>query len=598
MGAIAAVFSPGRHVEAAVPRRMLAASPHRGAEAHVVSYGDTVLGIAIRPDDRDAWVAQRGPLLVGFVGTLDNAEELIKLYNIGVSFSARAHPADLVAALYLALGDSTPEVLRGAFACIVTDGTRFVAFRDHLGLGTLFYREDAQGLFVATEAKQVAIGAGISLQPDLEVLERMFYNLSSGDALSCALKGVHRLPKASILRAIPGKPTVVARYWAPERLLETARLSLDDIRARFEELMDRAVTRAMAGTPVLSLSGGIDSTAVAAFAAPAHLRLTGRPLPAITQVFPDHPTVDERRYTEMVADYLGITLHTYTSAVGHLDDLDHWVRLVDGPPLALLPEIAYQQRLVRRLGFRTVLTGEFGEFVYDMRTALVTHLAAKKRYAALWRIFRTWPADGMLRAQLARDVLAAFVPLPLAVAYRRLVRRRGNPMLPDWIDRRLGSRAFYHHHLNTPPGRLWSEAQLVAFTEPSIGMESLEICGAFHGVRTRQPLADVDLWEFFLSLPAEVKYPERLSKALVRSLLRGRLPDAVLARRDKTVFDEFAVAKTDYTALRRWLLNGSYRMPGVDYARLQAQLDRQDFALRDVVWANDLAAIHAFVSLW
>jgi asparagine synthetase B (glutamine-hydrolysing) len=597
MGAIAAVFSPGRHIEAAVPRRMLAASPHRGSDIHVLHHRDTVLGISCRPGDRDGWVAQHGPLLVGFVGTLDNARELIKLYNLNAPFVAGTNPADLVAALYPTLRGKTPEVLRGAFACIVTDGTGLMAFRDHLGLGTLFYREDAQGLFLATEAKQVAAGAGIALQPDLEVLERMFYNLSGND-VPCALKGVRRLPKASVLRAAPGKPIVVARYWSPESLLETARLSFDDLRVRFEDLMERAVTRTLTDAAVLSLSGGIDSTAIAAFAAPAHLRLTGRPLSAITQVFPDHPSVDERRYTELVAEHLGITLHTYTSAVGHLADLDHWVRLVDGPPMALLPEIAYQQRLVRELGFRTVLTGEFAEFVYDMRTALVTHLAAKKRYAALWRIFRTWPADGMSRTRLGREVLAAFVPLPLAVVYRRFARRHGNPMLPDWIDRRMGSRAFYRHNLHTPPGRLWSEAQLVALTEPGIGMESLEICGAFHGVRTRQPLADVDLWEFFLSLPAEVKFPERLPKALVRSLLRGKLPDAVLSRRDKTVFDEFAVARADYPMLRRWLLNGSYRMRGVDYARLRARLDRQDFTLRDVVWANDLAAVHAFVSLW
>lgn len=576
---------------------MLAAAPHRGTDVSLVHRGSAVVAVCSESDAPRAWLAQQNDLVAGFAGLLDNRDELAyHLRDLGQPLDAM-DPASLLLTLYRVCGDQTPGMLRGAYAAVVTDGTRLLAFRDHLGQGPLFYRDDPQGVFVASEAKQIIAGAGLTPEPDFEVLERIFYNLVD-DGIPCALRGARRLPKASILRAEPHKPLAVTRYWYPERLLETARLSPDDIRTRFEQLLDRAVTRMLTGADVISLSGGIDSTAVAAFAAPAHLRLTGRPLPAITHVFPNYPTVDERRYTEMVAAYLGLPLHAYMSPAGQLDDLEHWVRLSDGPPMALLPEIAYEQRLTRELGFSSILTGEFGEFVYDMRTALITHLAAKRRYGALRRIFTTWPPQGAARKQIARDALAALVPRLLAVAYRRLARRRGNPMLPDWVDPRLGNRAFHLSKLQVPPQRLWEDAQLAAFRGPGIGTESVEFCSALNGVQIRRPLADVDFWEFFLALPAEVKYPARLSKALVRSLLRGKLPDPVLDRRDKTVFDEAVLARTDYAALRRWLVDSPYRMPGVDYGRLRQRLERQDFTLRDVVWANDLAAVHAFVSLW
>jgi len=114
----------------------------------------------------------------------------------------------------------------------------------------------------------------------------------------------------------------------------------------------------------------------------------------------------------------------------------------------------------------------------------------------------------------------------------------------------------------------------------------------------RNPWGDVDLWEYFLSLPAEQKFPVPQSKHLVRQFMRGRLPDRVLDRRDKTVLDEFVKAGLDYRSLRQWLTKTDYRMPGVDYGVLRTHLDREDLSIFGYLWAKDLAGIHAFLSLW
>ena len=42
----------------------------------------------------------------------------------------------------------------------------------------------------------------------------------------------------------------------------------------------------------------------------------------------------------------------------------------------------------------------------------------------------------------------------------------------------------------------------------------------------------------FLSLPAEAKHPDSNYKGLVRRLLRGRVPDEILDRTQKTVFND------------------------------------------------------------
>jgi hypothetical protein len=124
------------------------------------------------------------------------------------------------------------------------------------------------------------------------------------------------------------------------------------------------------------------------------------------------------------------------------------------------------------------------------------------------------------------------------------------------------------------------------------------VCQAVCGVHVRRPWTDVDLWEFFLSLPAEQKFPELQSKALVRRLLRGRVPDEILDRTDKTVFDEAAMAEMDYAALEDLLVRSEPVIRGVDYVELRRRIVDRRLTMLDYQWARNLANIHAFMAQW
>ena len=78
--------------------------------------------------------------------------------------------------------------------------------------------------------------------------------------------------------------------------------------------MNQAVSRTVSGNDVVALSGGIDSPVVAAFAAARHAELSGRPLQALSAVFPHLPSVDELPYIELVRKRLDIPLQTYVPA--------------------------------------------------------------------------------------------------------------------------------------------------------------------------------------------------------------------------------------------------------------------------------------------
>jgi asparagine synthetase B (glutamine-hydrolysing) len=377
-------------------------------------------------------------------------------------------------------------------------------------------------------------------------------------------------------------------------VLETAKYSRAELQERFDALMDQAASRCVTGRDVVSLSGGVDSPAIAAFAAPRHLELSGRPLHALSAVFPRFPSVDERRYVELVSDRLDLPLHVYEQRVNALDRLGDWVALVDGPfHAASLAQYEEHYRQAREKGFRTVFTGEAAEFVVDMRTHLLGHLLTHGRLRAARRVLQAHRKAGTPAWWLPVLIARGLAPRAAVAAKRRRTRFD----LPEWVDLRRANEAAATSYVSAR--ERWRKLQLAAFIGPGLSGEAEEICQTVCGVRTRRPWTDVDLFEFFLSLPAEVKFPDHRDKSLVRSLLRGHVPDEILDRRDRTVFDAAVLGDLDYTTLRRFLLNPSYRLPGIDYDALAERLRNGRLeSIQDYVWARNLAAAHAFLSLW
>jgi asparagine synthase (glutamine-hydrolysing) len=239
-----------------------------------------------------------------------------------------------------------------------------------------------------------------------------------------------------------------------------------------------------------------------------------------------------------------------------------------------------------------VLSGELAEFVFDVPAYLLVHLLSHRRWAGLGRHLRARRASGTSSLALARQLAAVLVPLRITA--RRWSDAAG--MVPSWVDRRRANAAAVASLV--PASKRWSKVQLSAFDGPGLTAEADEVCQNVCGVRARRPFADVDLWELFLSLPAETKYPTPERKALVRRLLRGRVPDEILDRRDKTLFDAAVQDAIDYPTIERWLAMSSYRLPGVDYDALFTKLDRRELALSELLWVKDLASVHAFLSQW
>ncbi len=594
MGSLAAVLARRRPPSVDAVRRALAAAPHRGAERGILVLGACALGVSATDALPESSLTGAPDLAVAFTGTLDNLEDLAPDQAAAGAPTDPPDAASVVAGVFRTEGERAFERLRGTFAVAVTDGVRLWCARDHVGYRPLSYRDDADGLLVASEAKQVVAGSGIACEPDLEVLERIFYG-NFGDDTPASFRGVSRVPKATVIRG-EAAGSAGRRYWHPERLLETG--DPHELHERFTHVFGQATARMLTGDDAVSLSGGIDSPAIAAYAAPAFRERFGRPMAALTAVYPEHPSVDESEWVRIVVDRLGMDLHTYRREVPQLDRLREWTRLFDGPVPVFPPADAERgYEVARDLGVRMVMNGAVAELVFDMRSHLLAHLVRRGRLSAAARHARLQREKGVPIPGIARQLGSVLVPAALFRRHlHRRPRRRGD-RVPPWIDMaKVNERA---ERIAGRPADQWREAQVGGLVGPGLAAEANEVVQEVCGVRARYPWADVDVWEFFLSLPAEVKFPDAQTKGLVRLLLRGRVPDAILDRKEKTVFNDAAESAIEYEHLRRWLIgDAQFRMPGVDYGLLARHLEREGMNVFEYIWAKDLAAVHAFLDLW
>jgi asparagine synthetase B (glutamine-hydrolysing) len=580
MGALAATLTARSGDERGAGEAMLDAAGHRGSDRQIGTIGRAALGVVTGAGD-EASAAGDERLAVVFAGALDDRAALAR--RVGIDADT-ASAAELVLAAWRHWGSAAaPGHLRGHYAVAVCDGSTMWAFRDHVGLGALFVRASAGAVAVASQARQAAAGHG-GARPTAETLGAALFG--SGEPRHTVWPDVERVPGGTLLTATPGR-RVDTRYWYPRRELETARLDTAEAAARLADLVATASTRCTRGADAVALSGGLDSGAIAAFGSPAHEHQWGTPLGAVSAVYPSLPSVDERHVIEKVAADLGLPLHLHESRATPLDDLDRWSRLLDAPLFPVSPaEVAELYGRAREAGYPTLLLGNLAELVFDQRTHLEAHLLWQRRWRPLAELWRAERRRGRRHRALAARALSPLVP-----AVGRL-RRDAQPGPPLWLAR--------SHVRELDTSRVGSGGWLDAQVRPTGGGPILpdadEVIGDVIGVRPRYPLLDVDLWEFMLSLPAEVKFPGGTSKGVVRAALSGHVPVDVVTK-PKVTFDDALVARIDYETLCGWLLDHDTRIDGVDYRALGDRLATRDLTLVEALWAHALAATHAFLAV-
>jgi asparagine synthase (glutamine-hydrolysing) len=349
------------------------------------------------------------------------------------------------------------------------------------------------------------------------------------------------------------------RYWTPP-LHRTIRYSrAAEYTQHFATLFEKAVTERMPAADVaLDLSGGMDSSSIAAVAA-TYASAQGRQVTAYTNTCDRLiPEDKEGVYARMIAAWLNIPVHFIASENYPLFDRFDDPRLRSAEPIAN-PGIAEYYDKAQRIidsGCRVMLSGQMGDTLFAGSISYLPHLLRTGRlYRFLQEAYVHRKHTGTLRGLGLRAMAEA--------AVRRPARRQPwQPDMPSWINPefaervRLGERwpAIWQmwNDLNDMHGQLrrpWFSQFFESYDQVRLPMV------------TRHPFSDIRLVEFMLGAPGFV----HSNKWVLREAMRERLPPIIVSRPKEGLPGDLRLAKM-MAGLRRPLPLLEATEPYVDTA--------------------------------
>ena len=357
---------PGERADRAIVERMIGSLRHRGPDA--VGYhveGRIALGIArlrvIDLSTGDQPIANEdGSAHVVLNGEIYNYQRLREeLGALGHRFTTRSD-TEVIVHGWEEFGEACPEALNGMFAFALWDRRREQLFlaRDRMGEKPLYYTFADGVLVFASELRALLAFPAVRRRLDLLGVARYLAFDFVPDPHSI-LEDVHKLLPGHSLVANGGKARIQS-YWeipfAPDETPDEEAWCAQ-IRTRLDEAVR---LRLHSDVPVgCFLSGGIDSTSVAATAARQH-----RGINTFSVGFTE-PAYDERRFARLVAERYA-TRHeelvvSPADAAAVVGDLG---RLMDEPlsDMAFVP--LYLLSRAARRSVTVALTGDGGDELF------------------------------------------------------------------------------------------------------------------------------------------------------------------------------------------------------------------------------------------
>jgi asparagine synthase (glutamine-hydrolysing) len=487
-------------------------------------------------EDGSAWITYNGEIY-------NHAALRPGLEAKGHRYQTRSD-TETILHLYEEEGERCVEQLQGMFAFALWDTThqRLLLARDRLGIKPLYYAQTDRELLFASEIKAI-LAAGPS-RPELDprVLPELLATRYVADE-GTFFRGIRKLQPGHTLTWSVPEGNRTRRYWHlpvasddnPAGLRERA----VDLEARLEGVVR---SHLMSDVPLgLFLSGGLDSTGLAALMAP----MVGERLRTFAVGFDDEAT-NELPYARLAAEAVGAQHHEVV--VSPEDFLAALPRLVwhEDEPLAFPSSVAlnFVSQLARP-HVKVVLTGEGSDELF-MGYNWYRVTAWNERLGRLYGTLAPAPlragvrrAIGRLPHPVARYARRSFLALgtgPRELFYenfavfsaaqrRALLMDRG---LTETVDPYREQLRCFDEHPGSTLDRM-SHADLQTYlVELLMKQDQMSMAAS---IESRVPFLDHELVEHVVRTPAQYKIRGLTTKAILREALRDRVPSEILRRR-------------------------------------------------------------------
>lgn len=480
-------------------------------------------------EERTIWIV--------FNGEIYNFQELrAELLGKGHRFRSDSD-TEVIVHLYEECGADLLSRLRGMFAFGLWDQRKneLLLARDPLGKKPLLYWTDGEEIAFASEHEALLLGLPGDPEISLAAIRR-FLGLGYIPGPEDGIAGVKKLLPGHLLRWRDGK-VEIRRYWRPP-VAGTLRIAEQDAIHELRRLLRSAVARRLiADVPVGAfLSGGVDSGAVV-----ATMSELSHEVRTFTIGFEDR-SFSELHLARKVAERFGTTHREVIVRPLDADLLPLLVRHYGEPYADSSALPTFQLSKLAREHVTVALNGDGGDELfagYDRYVALRFADVLERLPLGLGRLslraISALPSGASERSIVARTrrfALGARRPHP--ERYRSWISLFDEPTLGALLtdDFEIATRTTARfddgeidwHHDPVSAAQLFDQMSYLPFDL----LVKVDIASMADSLEVRSPLLDLDMVEFAITLPMDLKLRGFDRKFLLRKAMRGSLPDEVL----------------------------------------------------------------------
>ena len=284
-----------------------------------------------------------------------------RLESLGHRFSTNSD-CETILHLYEEHGLDCVQHLRGmfAFALYDTQRKRLLIARDRMGEKPVYLYETNGSLFFASELKALLASGLVPFELDANAVNLYFHYQYVPEPLT-PLKGVRKLDAATLL-TVDVDPWRVQehRYW---RMEDAPPLEGDPAKLIREQLETVGEIVIRSDVPVgISLSGGLDSSAIAALAASKYPGT----MHAFSVGYPGGRENDERADARALADHIGMPFHEIELETGEMVETFPDLVYQRDDPIADIAGYGFHSvmKLAREHGVPVLLQGQGGDELF------------------------------------------------------------------------------------------------------------------------------------------------------------------------------------------------------------------------------------------
>jgi asparagine synthase (glutamine-hydrolysing) len=493
-------------------------------------------------EDETVWVI--------FNGEIYNFIELRRrLEDRGHRFRTNSD-TEVIAHAYEEYGEGCFEYLNGMFAIGIWDESkkRLLLARDRLGKKPLYYSFVNGHLLFASEMKALLAYPNFSREINpLSFMKYLFFEYVPSP--STIFKDAKRLPPASYLVLEKGKTRVV-EYWFPfDSKNREGKLSESEIELKMIELLGQSVKRRLISDVPLGvfLSGGIDSSAITAFAQ--------KEVPGKVKTFSigfEDPSFDESKYASLASQYLGTEHHEQTMTPADLINLVPKLPDILDEPMAdasILP--TYLLSKFTRRYVTVALGGDGGDELFAGYPTYLAHKMARQ-YAFFLVSFHPILTFFANLLPVSDDNISLDFKVKKflsGIGYPESTRNfvwLGSFSFPQ-LNRILSRESFPQ----VDPIQIMEEVDsyqkgfpledrttLLQYLDMKLYLQDdilvkVDRASMACSLEVRAPFLDYELVEFMMSLPSSLKLRRFTLKYLLKKVMKEFLPKEVIERRKK-----------------------------------------------------------------